>query len=403
MGSTIEKTKINMHFQKPFKYKPMLTFIYSLFVLIPWTQNFAQQFNDEMSLIFIGDIMGHGPQIKSAYIDSTDSYSYENVFKYIKDEISDADFTIANLEVTLAGKPFKGYPQFSSPDALGEACKKNGIDAFVLSNNHSCDRGKNGIIRTIDITEKLGLLHTGTFRNEKERDSLNLLLLEKNNIKVGILNYTYGTNGLPYPAPTIVNMIDTALMAKDIDSAHTKMLDKLIVFIHWGAEYQSQPNTYQKNIAEFLFNKNVDIIIGSHPHVLQKMIYLPKSEANNESFIAYSLGNYVSNQRDRRKDGGCMVKLVLNKNGEDVVIREKGYILTWVHKTLNGNKYDYRILPCSKYENDSTYFKKKEEMEKMNIFIKDSRKLFNNYNENVGEYIYLNERWKFLKPQSNDQ
>ena len=118
----------------------------------------------------------------------------------------------------------------------------------------------------------------------------------------------------------------------------------------------------QKNIAEFLFNKNVDIIIGSHPHVLQKIIYLPKSEANNESFIAYSLGNYVSNQRDRRKDGGCMVKLVLNKNGEDVVIREKGYILTWVHKTLNGNKYDYRILPCSKYENDSTYFKKKEEM-----------------------------------------
>ena len=168
-----------MRLQKLLIFKPMFFFIYSLFIITPWCQQFAQQFNDEMSLVFIGDIMGHGPQIKSAYVDSTNTYSYENVFKYIKNEISDADFTIANLEVTMAGKPFKGYPQFSSPDALGEACKNNGIDAFVLSNNHSCDRGKDGIIRTIETTEKIGLLHTGTFRDKADRDSLNLLVLEK--------------------------------------------------------------------------------------------------------------------------------------------------------------------------------------------------------------------------------
>ncbi len=388
---------------KLFKFQYMFSFILSLFILIPWCQNFAQQFNNEMSLIFIGDIMGHGPQIKSAYIDSTDTYSYENIFKYIKDEISDADFTIANLEVTLAGEPYKGYPQFSSPDALGEACKNNGIDAFVLANNHSCDRGKNGIIRTIETSDRLNLLHTGTFKDVKERDSLNLLILNKNNIKVGILNYTYGTNGLKYPAPTYVNMIDTALMANDIKNAKTKMLDKLIVFIHWGAEYQSQPNSFQKDIAKFLFNNKVDIIIGSHPHVLQKMVYERADSIKSESFIAYSLGNYISNQRDRRKDGGCMVKLTLKKENNNVHIKEKGYLLTWVHKPYNGTKYDYHILPCSKFENNTEYFKNTEDMDKMNTFIKDSRKLYDTYNSNVNEYIYENNKWSIISRSKDDK
>ena len=184
----------------------MTSFYIGIAIIFSWFNSYIQEpKNDQLSLLFIGDIMGHGPQIKAALNDSSKTYSYQDMFKHIKEEVSDADFTIANLEVTLAGKPYQGYPQFSSPDALALACKSNGIDAFVMANNHSCDRGGDGIKRSIDVVDKLNLLHTGTFKNNKDRDSLNLLILTKNNIKVGILNYTYGTNGLPFPNPTYVN------------------------------------------------------------------------------------------------------------------------------------------------------------------------------------------------------
>ena len=227
-------------------------------------------------------------------------------------------------------------------------------------------------------------------------DSLNLLILEKNNIKVGILNYTYGTNGLSFGDSVYVNLIDTTLMAKDIAKAKQLDIDKLIVFTHWGGEYKEQPDNYQLKTAQFLFSKNVDIIIGSHPHVLQKMIYVPKSESQdklNESFIVYSLGNYVSNQRDRRKDGGCMVKLILQKNEQEVRIKECGYLLTWVYRRLIDSKYNYQILPCSKFENDSMFFDKKEDFQKMNVFIDDSRKLLDENNLSVSEYIFKENQW----------
>jgi poly-gamma-glutamate capsule biosynthesis protein CapA/YwtB (metallophosphatase superfamily) len=375
----------------------MTSFYIGIAIIFSWFNSYIQEpKNDQLSLLFIGDIMGHGPQIKAALNDSSKTYSYQDMFKHIKEEVSDADFTIANLEVTLAGKPYQGYPQFSSPDALALACKSNGIDAFVMANNHSCDRGGDGIKRSIDVVDKLNLLHTGTFKNNKDRDSLNLLILTKNNIKVGILNYTYGTNGLPFPNPTYVNLIDTALIAKDILAAKKTDIDKLIVFTHWGKEYKEQPDNFQLNTASFLFSKKVDIVIGSHPHVLQKMIYVPKQESQdelNESFIVYSLGNYVSNQRDRRKDGGCMVKITLEKNNESVTIKECGYFLTWVYKKVIGGKINYHVLPCSRFENDSTFFNKKEDFSKMKLFIDDSRKLFKEHNLSVNEYVYQDSSW----------
>ena len=375
----------------------MTSFLFTLLLLFSWFSNTTNETEkNELSLLFIGDIMGHGPQIEGAFVDSLRIYSYDNMFSNIKNEVSDADFTIANLEVTLAGKPYQGYPKFSSPDALALACKNNGIDGFVMANNHSCDRGDKGIIRSIEVVEKLNLLHTGTFNNISNRDSLNLMILAKNNIKVGVLNYTYGTNGLSFGDSVFVNRIDTALMSKDIAFAKQTDIDKLIVFTHWGGEYKEQPDSFQLKTAQFLFSKDVDIIIGSHPHVLQKMIYVPKNDTlkkTKESFIVYSMGNYVSNQRDRRKDGGCMVKLILQKDSEEVFIKECGYLLTWVYRTRRDGKYNYQILPCSKFENDSLFFEKKQDFEKMNVFISDSRKLLDENNLSVNEYVYKDNQW----------
>ena len=340
---------------------------------------------DSLTFIFIGDIMGHQTQIKSAFDEEDGKYNYESVFKKVSSIIKNADFAIANLEVTLAGKPYTGYPKFSSPDALAVACKKNGIDVLVTANNHSCDKGKKGILRTIKVLDSLEIYHTGTFSDSLDRENNNLLILDKNNIKVGLLNYTYGTNGLPTPKPTFVNRIDTLSILLDIQKSKASFLDKLIVITHWGNQYQSHPSKSQIKLAKFLFKNGVDIIIGSHPHVLQKMEYLPKNKENNERLIAYSLGNFVSNQRDRKRDGGAMLELTLTKNNSEVRISNYGYYLTWVNKPSIDGKRMFEIVPCSMLESNNFEDADLNSIEKMKLFISDSRSLLNKENVKIKE------------------
>jgi poly-gamma-glutamate synthesis protein (capsule biosynthesis protein) len=361
----------------------VLLFIFTLSSFSLFAQDVTQE--DSLSLIFIGDIMGHDPQIQSAFNPENGKYNYESVFRKVSHIIKAADFAIANLEVTLGGEPYAGYPQFSSPDALAVACKKSGIDVLVTANNHSCDRAKKGLLRTIHVLDSLKIPHTGTFKDSTERNSNNLLVLDKNNIRVGLLNYTYGTNGLPTPRPTMVNRIDTLTMLADIRKSKTDSLDKLIVMIHWGPEYQSQPSKKQVEIAEVLFRNGVDIIVGSHPHVLQKMEYFPATEVNHEHFIAYSLGNFVSNQRTRKRDGGAMLKLTLRKNKEDVQISNSGYYLTWVSRPVIDDKTMYEIIPCSQFEAHGFYDLDSGSKEKMKVFMADSRALLEKENVAVFE------------------
>ena len=176
-----------------------------LFLLL----SYISHSQSSMSLIFLGDIMGHGGQIEAAHDPTNETYNYDVVFTQLREIIEKPDFAIANLEVTLAGKPFSGYPQFSSPDALARACKHNGIDVLVTANNHTCDRGGKGITRTIEVLDELKIPHNGSYKNEKDRALRNLMILRKENIRIGMLNYTYGTNGLKAPKPTSVNYIDT--------------------------------------------------------------------------------------------------------------------------------------------------------------------------------------------------
>ncbi len=262
----------------------------------------------EISLLFIGDIMQHKAQIDAAYDKETGTYCYEHCFQYVKDLYEIADFTIANLEFTFGGKPYAGYPQFSAPDAMGVAIKNAGIDILVTANNHTCDRGKKGIIKTIQVIDSLEIMRTGSFLNEDDRLKYHPLIFEKYNFRLALLNYTYGTNELPFPSPTIVNLIDTAQILRDIRYAKTYKPDEIIVYFHWGNEYQRIHNKQQTMLAELCFNNGARIVIGSHPHVLQPMHRYKLSENPDvEVAVVYSLGNYISNQRQQYRDGGAMV------------------------------------------------------------------------------------------------
>ncbi|SRR6056297_21761 len=359
----------------------------TLFILfIPqliFTQNPG---TDTLSLLFMGDIMGHDSQIHAAYNAKDTSYNYDTYFTHLKGIIDDADFTVANLELTLAGPPFKGYPKFSSPDALAYSIKKAGIDILTTANNHSCDRGKEGLLRTIKVLDSLGIKHTGTFKDTADKKLNHPLFVEKNGFKIAFLNYTYGTNGLRVPPPASVNYIRWKKIKQDIKKAREAKPDQIIVLFHWGKQYESHPNDGQKKLFNYCKNLGANIVIGSHPHVLQKMEWNKKD--NKESLVAYSLGNFISNQRKRKRDGGAMVKITLTKTDSTVSISDAGYFLTWVHKPIKNKKYKFTILPASKFERQYPDSLNKTSSAKMKLFIKDSRKLLNKENLNFPEYQY---------------
>jgi len=341
--------------------------------------------HDTLSLLFIGDVMQHGPQIRSALNPKTKKYEYDSCFKYVKEEMSAADITIANLEFTLGGEPYSGYPMFSAPDEAALALKNNGVDILVTANNHTCDRRKKGTIRTLDMLDSLKIEHTGSFRNQAEKELLYPMLIEKNGIKLALLNYTYGTNGMPVDPPTVVNLLKKAEILADLQKAKALKVDKIIAFVHWGSEYKHVPNDYQKFYEKLFFENGVDIVIGSHPHVLQPM-RLEKADST-QRFIAYSLGNFVSNQRTAPRDGGAMLKLNLVKENGKVRIANAGYQLTWVWLPTQENRRRYYVLPASKYEVNKQMMDTWSQT-KMKAFIRNSRTLFNSKNKGVGEYTF---------------
>lgn len=342
-----------------------------------------------LSLLFLGDIMQHDSQIADAYDENSDTYDYRPCFQYIKPYIHDVDLAIGNLEVTLAGKPYKGYPQFSAPDELLKALKDIGMDVIVTANNHSVDRGRAGVERTIDMLDDMDIPHTGTFKTQAEKNKYHPLIIERDGFKLALLNYTYGTNGLPVPKPNIVNMLDTATMRKDLIKASALKPDAIIVFTHWGAEYQSLPSKNQKDITELCFRYGARLVIGSHPHVVQPMEW----RKNKNQLVAYSLGNFVSGQRKRYTDGGAMIRIELEKvkfnDGSSVTaIDTAGYILEWVYRTNDAQK-DYYVLPVNEVEEaPREYIADPASREAFRIFVEDSRTLFRKYNLNITEFKY---------------
>ena len=355
-----------------------------IFCCIVTTLSFGQD-TTRLSLLFAGDVMGHDSQIASAYNATTKKYDYTSCFQFVKPFVDSVDVAIANLEVTLAGPPYKGYPQFSSPDALAVTLKDIGFDVLVTANNHSVDRGRKGIERTITVLDSLQIAHTGTFKDSLSREEQTPLMVEKNGFKLAILNYTYGTNGIAVPNPNIVNHLDTAVMRGDLEKAKNLNADVVIVFTHWGAEYQSLPSKNQKDLADFCFKNGATLVIGAHPHVLQPMEW----RKDKNQFVAYSLGNYISGQRKRYTDGGAMAYLELEKisyaaDSAHVAIDSAGYYLAWVYRTVDSRK-DYYLLHEGPNQSHINFIKDAESRAARKIFIEDSRLLFGKYNKGVRE------------------
>lgn len=328
--------------------------------------------------------MQHDGQINAARNSTNDSYDYEDGWKFIRPIVNEYDIAVANLEVTLAGKPFKGYPQFSAPDELVETLVNNGFNVILTANNHSCDRGAKGVIRTLDKLDELGVAHTGTFRSQAERDQNYPLMLEENGMKIAMLNYTYGTNGLEVAKPLIINYIDSTVIKTDIARAKELGADYIVCNMHWGLEYKFLPNGYQKTYEQLCYREGADMVIGGHPHVVQP---IEQKEVNGEDKLTvWSLGNFVSNMQTRPTRGGLMVGSTIEKKGDDISIKEAHYYLIYVMKKSEGEVTQYYILPDFEY-NTFTDFMDSKNQDHYKLFMADSRKLFAEHNLNAKERI----------------
>ena len=334
---------------------------------------------DSLSILVAGDLMQHSPQINAAL--TKNGYNYDACFELEKPVISDADIAIANFEVTLGGPPYKGYPCFSAPDEYLHGILNAGFDVLTTGNNHCLDSRQKGLERTIQIMDSLKVPHLGTYKDSLERTKNYPLLIEKNGFRVVLLNFTYATNGLRVTKPNIVNYIDTMQIADDIAKAKTMQPDLLIAIPHWGIEYALTPNKPDRELADWLFAKGVDHIIGGHPHVLQPMERRNATAANGGNVLVYSLGNYISNQYKDNTVGGAMVRLDFVKQDGKVKLVNCGYMLTYCSRPQSSGKKNYRIVPV---EMDSVL--NQQDRNIRDKFLRTANNLFDKHNVNFGKY-----------------
>ncbi len=331
---------------------------------------------DSIRLIFAGDVMGHGMQIKGAWRDGGDScYNYFPVFTHIKEYISSADIAVANLEVTLAGEPYTGYPRFSTHQSLADALSDAGFDILMTANNHILDRGKQGLDRTVDVLDSIGMLYTGVFKDSTSRQIDYPLMVERNNFRLAFLNYTYGTNGISVERPNVVNYIDTIQMAVDLAKAHHLQADYIVTVLHWGEEYKNKENETQRRLAAFLARNGCNLIVGMHPHVVQPFEMM--SGCNGDSVpVIYSLGNFISNQRDRYRDGGITFEVCLTKTNDTASLKSYGYEPYWVYRFPLNKVSVFRLIPINNFlRQPEQYPIGEENKKKMMQFYDDTKAL----------------------------
>lgn len=312
-------------------------------------------------IVAAGDLMQHMPQVNAA-LDSCGRYDYRKSFRHVARIMRGADLAIVNLETTLSDEgPYSGYPSFRSPAAVADAMRDMQIDLAAMANNHCCDRGGAGIRATTRILDSRGIRRTGVYRDSLDHSLNNIHVFRRNGLSLAVINYTYGTNGLPVPKGCMVNHLDTTVMSRDIAAARDLKPDCIIAVVHWGNEYQRHPDAAQRSMAAFMRRHGVDVIIGSHPHVVQ-----PVECDSTQGVTIYSLGNFVSNQRKRYCDGGIIATIDIERKGDGPLTYSLDVTPVWVHMP------GYTILPPDVAD---TMRMNEISRRQYNLFINDTRNL----------------------------
>ena len=334
------------------------------------------------SLVMVGDALINDLLYTDANrVANYNGYNFKPYLKLIKESIKDYDLAYYNQETILGGTDIgvSSYPAFNSPYEVGDAMIDAGFNLVSLATNHTLDRGEKAIINSRNYWNKQSSVHAiGSYSSNEEKNEIESQVLEVNNIKYAILNYTYGTNGIRVPSGKeyLVNLWDVTnnyenykeTVKNDIEKVRDKV-DVLIVAMHWGIEYTHEPIKIQKDMAKFLADNNVDIIIGTHPHVIEPVEWI------GDTIVFYSLGNFISSQTSEscinyKCNIGLMSSLKITKTiDEDNTNIKIDNIENNLIYTYNNNHKDYLVIPFSNKE--------------IKNYLKDYENIYNNYSKIV--------------------
>lgn len=338
----------------------------------------AEVTTEDLSIVCVGDIMAHVPQYKAAYNASTDTYDFTENYTFVKSYIEGADLALCNVETVFADKPLQGYPTFNAPAGLATTIAQTGFDVALTSNNHMIDQGTDGVIQSLKVLRKAGMTTVGSRLTEDEKE---YAVVDVKGVKVGVIAYTYETtgssetksiNGLRVPdaaIPIICSFnpanweADVLKIANNITLAREDGAQIVIVYLHWGEEYMTQPLEYQTKMAEYLAKEaGVDIIFASHPHVLEKAETIYSEKFDKTVPVFYSMGNFISNQRSetlgaghRNTEDGMIAGVTFEvkkskKKIDSIKLKTATALPTWVSRVNVSGRWLYQIIPL-----DSSY------------------------------------------------
>lgn len=307
----------------------------------------------KVNIVAVGDNLIHNTLI-SAGEREDGSLDYTSFYEHIKSDISAADIAVINQETILGGSEFEytGYPTFNSPWEIGDAAIDAGFDIFTCATNHSLDKGFSGIEQECAyFAQHPEVVHIGT--NISEEDYNSVVYYEKNGIRFALLNYTYGTNGIPIPesSPWCVNMMDEEKITADVTAARQNA-DVVMVFPHWGTENSTSVSDYQREYVKLFSDLGVDIVIGTHPHVLQSVEWVTNESTGKKMLVYYSLGNFISHQTSLNQLCGGMARITVEKRGEEISITAASLTPVVCWYSGSGSNYDFAVYKLSDYTSE---------------------------------------------------
>ena len=304
----------------------------------------------EVTLTAVGDLLCNSSMMKFTRL-QPHTYNFHTAYSYVKPLLSRSDYTIGNLETTLGGPglSYRGFPRFNAPDDYALALRDAGFDFLFTSNNHSMDSGEEGLLRTLKVLDKLGLDHTGTFTSQEDMDSLRIVNVK--GIRIALLSYTGTTNKIPVPAGRryLVSYIDFRRMKREIEKARAQGAELVITYFHIGDEYSTVPSRWQQTCVQQARRYGADIILSSHPHVLQPIEYFETENATLDTgLVVWSMGNFLSNDFRPYSDAGNILNIHLTKNRVTKKITLSGvdYVPTWIYRGTHQAKQRHLILPA---------------------------------------------------------
>ena len=325
-------------------------------------ENQKEETDTTFTLTAIGDVMCHNTQYMDAYDSDTGTYDFSYVFDNISSYTKTADICIGNLETSFAGEDrgYSNYPTFNSPDSLADSLKSIGVDVLSTAGNHALDMGFSGLSRTIDVLDKADISHLGTYKTQEDQDKV--LIKYVKGVKIAFIDYTYGTNGISVPSDKkfCINLIDKDLIKKHIETAKNQNVDMIVACMHWGTEYQTKQNSEQEELADFLFQNGVNVIIGNHPHVIQPMekrTVTLEDGSTRDGFVVYALGNFICDQNAVNTRDSIILNLKITKHTDgSITIDNYDYVPIYMYKDTSVSKHKMKILDINKtiynYENN---------------------------------------------------